>query len=209
MSYRGDPANIGIPELESVRRLREGAVRLPDGSGFFVGTVGKKKQKRESAEGGPGSGPRGGGKSKARKAAVDRHISLRQRWYKIHNHPAASPDVDAVNHSLNKAAKALQTGDYSAAKSHHDRADRILSSEEKDLKIGKKESREGGQGSGPRKGGGNPKPPTNIGRRGKVKVGGKQKSRHGVMDLDPAEFGAEPERERPGHSDMDIDPADM
>lgn len=40
-------------ELESVRRMREAAGRLPDGSGFFTATV-----KTESDEGGPGSGPR-------------------------------------------------------------------------------------------------------------------------------------------------------
>jgi len=42
---------IQFPELESVRRLLEskGMHKLPDGSGFFVGTV-------ESAEGGPGRG---------------------------------------------------------------------------------------------------------------------------------------------------------
>lgn len=81
MSYRGVPDVRGFPELTSVRRMREsGMFKLPDGSGFFTGTVGKKKEAGDtcptcgsplnpsgecnecmaSQEGGPGSGPQGG-----------------------------------------------------------------------------------------------------------------------------------------------------
>lgn len=77
MSYEGTTRKDLLPtELSSVKRLRESAGRLPDGSGFFTATVhsgpGKKK---ESTEGGPGSGPRphgGSGKQSSKDKSTQR-----------------------------------------------------------------------------------------------------------------------------------------
>jgi hypothetical protein len=134
MSYRGDPANIGIPELESVRRLREGAVRLPDGSGFFVGTVGKKK-KKESSEGGPGSGPRKGKHSSRDSKEQHSHVKQVEKTY---SRMSTDPDTprahtEALKDAINKSSQLRQAARQASAGGDHDKAMRLLGKAEKGM----------------------------------------------------------------------------
>jgi hypothetical protein len=60
-------SQLPLPELTSVKRMRESAGRLPDGSGFFTATV-----KTPSKEGGPGSGPQGGRHPKTKSSSMSK-----------------------------------------------------------------------------------------------------------------------------------------
>ena len=112
MAYKGG-AFFQQPELESIRRMRESAIRLPDGSGFFTGTV-------ETTEGGPGSGPRKGQRLSGKGSIEERSRALSKALGGL-----TKPDRWGIQEHQERAESHSLAGLYASARNEMSKAERM------------------------------------------------------------------------------------